>query len=214
MRILRLLIIFQLITVLHVIAQTAPEKTAKRMERLRKIDYMHLGMGVETGGNENWFVSPKVFYGIGSYRNILNADIGICYQLTNLLGSYSNERIMLQQLPVFANLHLNIMRWNKGSMYIGGEVAYYLAVKGDHHIPLSDITENENSLGKSHATAAGSLGVRLSHWDFGLYYVYDLSPSMNQKFVFESADYDYDYLCPSLFERSRFAFSVSYLLPL
>lgn len=214
MRIVRLLIIFHLFAVLHVTAQTAPEKATKRMERLRKVDYMHIGMGVETGGYENWFVSPKVFYGIGSYRNILNADIGIGYQLTNLLGTNSSERIILQQLPVFANLHLNIVRWAKGSMFIGGEATYYFAVKGVHHIPLSDVTENENNLGQSHVTVAGLLGVRLSHWDLSMRYAYDLSPSMNQKFVFESADYDYDNLCPSLFERSRFAISISYLLPL
>ena len=213
MRIVRLIIIFHLFAIFHVTAQTDPEKTAKRMERLRNVDYMHVGMGVETGGNKNWFVGPKVFYGIGSYRNILNADIGISYQFTNLLGSSSSERIMLQQLPVFANLHLNIVRWTKGCMYIGGEAAYYFAVKGVHHIPLSDVTENDNSLGKSHVTVAGSLGVRLSHWDFSLRYAYDLSPSTNQKFVFESVGYDYDYIYSSLYERSRFAFSVSYLLP-
>lgn len=214
MRIVRLIIFFLLFTVLHVTAQTDPEKAAIRMERLRNVDYMHVGMGVETGGNKNWFVGPKVFYGIGSYRNTLNADIGISYQFTNLFGSSSNERIMLQQLPVFANLHLNIMHWTTCCMYIGGEAAYYFAVKGVHHLPLSEVTENENSLGKSHATVAGLLGVRLSRWDFSLRYAYDLSPSMNQKFVFESAGYDYDYLYSSLFERSRFAFSVSYLLPL
>lgn len=213
MRIVRLLIIFHLFAVFHVTAQIVPENTAKRMERLRNVDYMHVGMGIEIGGNENWFVGPKVFYGIGSYRNFLNADVGISYQLTNLIGSNTSERIILQQLPVFANLHLNIVRWTKGCMYIGGEVAYYFVVKGAHHIPLSDVIENENSLGKSHATVSGSLGMRLSRWDISLRYDYDLSPSVNQKFVFESADFDYDYLYSSLFERSRFAFSVSYLLP-
>lgn len=214
MRTFCLLITFHLFTLFPIVAQSVQEKSAIRRERFRKLDYMHVGIGMETGGNANWFIGPKFFWGVGSYRNMLNADIGISYQFTNLFGSSSSERIMLQQLPVFANLHLNIVHWTKGCMYIGGEAAYYLAVKGVHHIPLSDVIENENSLGKSHAAVAGSLGVRLSHWDFSLRYAYDLSPSMNQKFVFESVSYDYDYLYSSLFERSRFAFSISYLLPL
>lgn len=213
MRTFCLLITFHIFASFPIVAQSIQEKSVLRQERFRKVDFMHVGIGMETGGNVNWFVGSKLFAGVGSYRNMVNADIGIGYRFVNLIGSSSNERIMLQQLPVFASLHLNMVRWSKGCAYIGGEAIYCLAVKGDHHIPSSNIAENENVLGKIHATLAGSLGVRLSNWDFSLRYAYDLSPSMNQKFVYESADYDYDCLHSSIFERSYFAFSVSYLLP-
>lgn len=213
MRIVRLIIIFHLFAVLHVTAQTDPEKAAKRMERLRNVDYTHVGIGVETGGNKNWFVGPKVFYGIGSYRNTLNADIGISYLLTNPLGSNSNERIMLQQLPVFANLHLNIVRWPKGCMYIGGEVSYHLCVGSSHVLPAFDITEADAQIGRHYLSLAPCIGVRTDRLDIGAFCEYRFSPAVNQKYIFESQEYDYDVLHDSVFERFWVGLSVSYLLP-
>lgn len=208
-----LLIVFHILAMLPIMAQSQKEKTVLKQKRFKKVDYYHVGVGIESGINENWYIEPLIFGGIGSYRNLLNVDIGIGYQLINPLGSSEKERIVLHQLPVFASLHINLAHWPSGAVYIGGEGIYNLTVKGQHVVPNADLAETDNKLGHSHATAVGMLGVRLNQWDFSLRYAYDLAPGMNQKYVFESPSYDYDYLHASLFEHSRLALNISYLIP-
>ena len=214
MRVVCLLIVFYLLVASPAVAQNQQKKASLRQERFKKVDYYHAGVGIEAGLNENWYVGPRLFVGIGSYRNFLNADVGIGYQFYNLLCSSEKERMMLYQLPLFANMRLNVVRWSSGCVYIGGEAMYSLAVRGLHVVPHADVAEADNQLGKNHAMAAGMLGIRFNHWDFSLRYVYDISPAFNQKYVFESSSYDYDNLHASLFERSRFVLNISYLIPL
>ena len=214
MRAVCLLIVFYLFVALPAVAQSQQKIASLRQDRFKKVDYYHVGVGIETGLNENWYIGPRLFVGIGSYRNFLNADVGIGYQFYNLLGSSEKERMMLYQLPLFANMRLNVARWSSGCVYMGGEAVYSLAVRGLNAVPHADVAEVDNQLGRNHAMAASMLGVRLNHWDFSLQYVYDLSPAFNQKYVFESSNYDYDSLHASLFERGRFVLNISYLIPL
>lgn len=50
--------------------------------------------------------------------------------------------------------------------------------------------------------------------DINIHYCYDLSPAINQKYIFETAKFDYDYLKSNLYERYRIGLSVSYLIPI
>ena len=61
---------------------------------------------------------------------------------------------------------------------------------------------------------SAKLGVRLSRMDINIHYCYDLSPAINQKYIFETAKFDYDYVKANLYERYRIGLSISYLIPI
>lgn len=213
MRLTFLILLLQVATCLTMSAQTEKEKTIIRKDRFTKVDFMHAGIGIEAGGADNIIFGPKVSYGIGSYRNLLNVDVGFGYEFCNLIGIGQKERIILQQLPVFIDLHLNILRWKSGAVYMGGEAAYYINTMASHHRPVASGEGSIKGLGRNYSVLTGILGVRLDRWDFSVRYMRYLAPMINQKLVFETEDYDYDYLHDSVFERSRIMLNATYLLP-
>lgn len=213
MRKVLLIILSLLIPAIQLSAQTDKEKAHLRQERFSKIDYMHAAIGLETGGNRNFVIGPKASYGIGSFRNLLNGEVGFGYMFYNSFGSSSSERITLHQVPLFADVHLNFARWKAGALYLGGEAAIAFTAYARHKHPSSEIEESNSKLGRTHASLGAMLGLRLSRWDISVRYCYDLAPMMNQKLVFETDGYDYDLLHDSLFERSRILLNISYLIP-
>lgn len=176
-------------------AQTAEEKARIKRQRLRMIDLFHIGVGLDAHFNRNLFFSPKVSFGIGSFRNIINADVGVKYMVGGSVNDNNDESIMVHQIPIFASVQCNLTSWKDNSLFVGAEIAY--------HIPL-------NELGQSHFSGRIKSGLRLGRWDAYLFYEYDLAPMMNQKYVYESPYYNYDALHDTLFERMRYGISISY----
>ena len=198
----------------HVAAQMTQEKDALRQKRFKMIEFSHIGTGIETGFNQNFVVGVKGFAGIGSYRNFFSADVGLKLLWTNPISSSYKERITMWQMPVFIAVSTNLLRWQQYSIYLGGEIDYHLKVGAKHKLSANDALVNDRELGCSHTSASLRLGLRLNKLDIGLFYEYDLSPSFNQKHVYESPTYDYDALHDAIFERIRFGMSISYLFPL
>ncbi|MBO4906585.1 MAG: hypothetical protein J5486_06070 [Bacteroidaceae bacterium] len=209
----RLYILFLLLisTLLPLSAQTASEKNQIRLQRFSKIDYYHYGFGLEAASSHNFTAGPKVFVGLGSYRNLITADAGLKLLFTNPFGSSTEERVSQVHLPIFATASLNFLRWQKGSAYIGAEADYHLSLGATHH--TASTSTSDNDLSCAHASASLRLGVRLSNWDIGLYYEYDLAPAFDQKHVYETAAYDYEALHDNIFDRTRFGISISRALP-
>ncbi len=195
------------------IAQPTPkEQEALRKKRLNKVEFYHMGVGLETGISHNFVFGPVIYGGIGSFRNLINADIGLKLLWTNPAGSSSKERISHLHLPIFAHLSLNLLRWQNGSAYIGGEFDYHLYLNATHHLPTGG-SISDKDLSHSYASVGPRLGVRFNRWNIQVFYEWDLSPAFEQKYVYESSDYNYDALHDALFNRSRFGLSVSYVFP-
>ena len=211
-----LTVLLLLAGVLSAMAQTPTDgqKSAVRQRRFGKIELRHLGVGLDAAANHNYYAGPKVYVGLGSHRNLLNVDAGFKYQFWNPVGSGGKERLSLQQLPVFASLKLNVARWTTGNLYLGGEADYCLAMSAKHHLPDGAGSASDKASGQDHAAVRGLLGLKLDRLDVGLFYEYDLAPAMNQKYVYESADYNYRQLYDALFERWRVGVAVSYHIPL
>lgn len=208
------LTILLLLLVCPAIAQTESEKAVVRHERLRRIDFQHLNVGAEAAVCKNQFMGPVIGYGIGTYRNILTLDFGIKYMLINPIGRSEEERISVHNLPVWAAANVNVMRWHWGGIYVGGEISYSFVATANHRKPFSEVVEYDNHIGNNHASVSGKMGIRLSRMDVNVHYCYDLSPAINQKYVFETAKFDYDFLKANLYERYRIGLSVSYLIPI
>jgi len=194
-------------------AQTSEEKQQLRRQRFSKIDYWHAGVGLDAGFNQTFTVGPRLFAGFGTHRNLLTADAGVKLLWLNPVGSASKERVSQRQLPVFAQVGLNLLRWQHNALYVGGEAAYHLQLGASHYLPEGEKTETDDNLAKNHASLSARIGLRLGRWDVALSWQRDLAPAFSQQYVYESFAYDYDQLHDTLFERSRFGITLSYLFP-
>lgn len=191
-------------------AQSADNPAAVRNKRISHIDFYHVSVGAGFAMYRNMAVGPQISFGVGSFRNILNADVGIRYIFMGPFPHKDAERVSVQQLPVFISLNVNAIRWRTGCIYIGGEMAYTPAVMATHYIPSTGKTLPDLNAGKSHFTPAAKLGFRQGDIDLALFYEYDMKPSFDQKYIFETIGYDYDALKYSIFERMRFGIRFLY----
>ena len=205
------LLLLLCLAVMPLAAQTDGEKQQLRNQRFCKVDYYHAGIGIDAASGHYLTAGPKIFVGLGSYRSLVTADAGMKLLYANPFGSSSEERVSQLQLPLFAAASVNVLRWHNSSIYIGAELDYHLHLGATHHIPSTSVSDD--NLASGHASAALRLGVRLNRWDLGIYYEYDLAPAYDQKYVYESAAYDYEALHDDLFARTRFGISISHLLP-
>ena len=194
-----------------IMAQTQPEKMTLRQLRFNNIEYYHVGVGIEAGINENFLVGPRACVGIGSYRNLFCADVGLKLLGENLFTSSNKECVSQWQLPLFVSASVNALRWHHSAVYLGGEFAYHLQIGATHQLPDGKTSYSDNELANNHTSVSIKVGTRLNNWDFCLFWQRDLAPAFNQKYVFESADYDYDTLHSTIFERMRFGICANYL---
>ena len=190
-------------------AQTDDVAQAVRRQRIAHIDFYHVSGGAGFALNHNFCVGPQLSAGIGSFRNLLNGDFGVRYQFLGVFPRKGVESVSLQQLPVFLSLNLNVFRWKTGSLYLGGEMAFVPTVVAHHRLPAGQMV-SDRQIGKNHFTPAAKLGVRVQQYDVSLFYEYDLKPSFNQKYIFETAGFDYDLLHAAIFERMRFGIRFLY----
>lgn len=211
--IIRKSILFAAIFVsLNVYAQD-DDVMALRSKRWRMIGKYHFSPSLGIEYNVNTIMSPRLSLGIGSFRNLFNADAGIAYEMVNPFYKRSSESLGIHRVAPFLSTQCNVVRWWTGAVYVGGEVAYLLNVRTRHRLP-DGLSLNDPDIAQPHFTVSAKCGLRLDYWDFSLYYSYDLSPAFGQKHIYESVDYDFYALEPSIYERSRIGVRVTYHLTL
>lgn len=181
-------------------AQSKFERDRILDRRLDKIEFYHFGVGMDAAMNRNYQICPKLFIGIGSNRNLFNADAGLKLSLSNVFGTRNGECIRHYSMPIFIAGSINAVRWKQKSLYMGAEMDCNVALGSDR----------TPSIAKNHFSCQGKLGFRNKEWDFYVYYEYDLSPAIDQKYVYESPAYDYFKVHDSIFERWRIGISASY----
>lgn len=208
-----IILLLLLISLLPGLAQIQQDQNAIRQQRFSMIEYYHFGVGIEAGMNKNLLLGPKVYVGIGSFRNLFNADIGLKLLWMNPFLPSKEESVSLLQLPLFISASVNFLRWQNGAAYFGGTMAYHLSLGASHHINDGNTTYSDSQLANNHASAEVKLGIRLNNWDISLFGQRDLAPAFNQKYVYETAGYDYNVLYNTIFERLRFGMSVNYIIP-
>lgn len=195
----------------HVCCAQTPEECRRALKkRLDKIDYYHVGVGLDIAANCNYQLAPKMYVGIGSERNLFNINLGLKAAIVNPARASRTEYIRYYALPLFAEASANVFRWKGGSAYIGGGVSYVAALGADHHVGNGLTTHESYAIVNDRFSWHGSLGLRIRSWDVSGYYEYDLSPAFDQKYVYESFDYDYYELYNSIFERWRVGVSLVY----
>ncbi len=211
-RIVRYIVfVFVVLLAQPIFAQTPKEIVRLRRQRLSRVYMQHVGVGLDGRAYNNLHIGPKLFYGIGSHRNLFNVDVGCKYTFTNPISMHRNAVVAGQYVGTFVSGHINVVRWRTGCVYLGAEMAYHFDVRASYKEAPGQVLA-DNNIGKSHATASGVAGVRLNRWDVGLYLNYNMAPMVNQKYVFESPKFDYDQVYAQTHERYSVGISLSYLI--
>ena len=193
-------------------SQTDKEMQLLRQGRYQRVYSHHLGIGMESNMLENFRLSPRLFYSFCSYRSYFSIDAGVKYVYSHPMVPLTQERLACHYLAPLLSVKAHFWHWDKGCLYAGGEAAYHLALVGEHYIPGNDLPIRDRKIGKHHASVRAQFGVKMEHWELNVHYEYDLNPSWNQKYLFESAEYNYDLLRPSLYERHRVGITLAYLI--
>lgn len=178
--------------------------------RLERIDFYHLGIGADAAVKNNYEFGPKVFIGIGSTHNLVNADFGLKLMLANPWRNYGSEYCRWFSLPIFVSGSINALRWKRNSIYVGAEIAYKIGMGSGYHTLDSSYDRDTKNIATNHFSCQGKLGYRSEYWGLALYYEYDLAPALDQKYVYESPSYNYPTIHDSVFERWRVGVSVEY----
>lgn len=191
-------------------AQLQMDRSKIMDKRLDKIDFYHLGGGIDFAGNENLKFGLKFYVGIGSNRNLYNIDLGLKLISSNLIKISEAEYISSYYMPFFISGSLNFFRRKRSCIYMGAELSYCIALGSNHHVNDKLMEKDKFSIANNYFSWQGKLGLRHSCWDFSFFFENDLSPALNQRYVYESVEYDYLKLYDSIFERSRIGLSITY----
>lgn len=184
-----------------------------RLKRWRMIDKYHVSVGVGAEYHVNTVVTPRVSLGMGSFRNLLNADAGVDYEMVNPIAVKGKESLGLHRVSPFGSVTLNAIRWRTGGFYVGGEMVYAINLRTRHRRP-DGLSLNDPDIAKHHLIASAKSGVRFGYWDVCLYYCHDISPAFGQKYIYESDEYDFIALEESIYERYRFGIRLTYHITL
>lgn len=207
------LIILYLLTLIPGYSQSEKEDVILRDKRFSKIDFYHAAIGIDAAVHHNWALSPKIGVGIGSSRNILNADIGLQYKLGNPFYFGNSEYISYSHLAMYASFDINLLRDKERSLFVGAEIAHNWELSSDY-TPSAKVEQEDNyNVGKKFFSAKAKIGLKIKRYELTLSYEYDLSPALNQKYIYESKYYNYDKLYDSIFERARIGIGLTYYIP-
>lgn len=198
-----MMILWLLLSPFFLSAQVATQNDDLKRKRIGKIDFWHVSIGASAAMNRNLSAGLQLSAGLGSFRNVLNVDMGVRYLFYGSFPRKDVERVSSQQLPLFISLNLNFFRWKSGSMYFGAEMAYTITISAQHTVPADCYRGKDLKIGKDHFTPAAKIGCRAGDCDVSLFFEYDMKPSFDQKYIFETEQFDYDKLKPSLYERMR-----------
>ena len=195
-------------------AQTTVDVENIKTRRFKRIGLQHCGVGVESSANKNLHATLKSFYSIGSHKNLINTYVGCKYTFSTPFFINNADAIYGQHIGAFADLHFNIIRGQNWCTYIASEMVYNFAIISSYENRTTGRVIKDSNIAKDYSRLNGKIGVRFKHWDVSIQYGYNLSPAINQKYVFESWEFDYDSVLGLLYERHFVGLSLSYHIQL
>lgn len=182
--------------------------------RLNMIDSHKFGLGLEASFMSNYGILQKFYYQYGSNNSIVNADIGVKLGYENPWMLSTKEYVSRIWIPVFAGVDLNCYRWQFNALYLGMEISYNLSASPRYHAPNLVNSLKDPELARDYFSMAGRLGVKYRYFDIRLYFVFDLKPKYNQKYIFESSAFDFGAVRNQIYERYQVGISFSYYFAL
>lgn len=176
------------------------EGDREKSMRLGMIGANQIGLSVDLGYWYNTHISMRLMYQFGSYRNLMNMYVGTGYSIR--IPNGENRNIYLaHHLPIFIGAKINYYSWQRNCLYIGTETEY-------------NVFAGVSPVSHGFWALSGNLGFRLQACDIHLKYTYDLIPAYNQKFIYESPDYNYYNAYHVIYERMHLGLGVSYYFTL
>lgn len=187
------------------------EQAKVKAERIRKIGLYNIRLGGEVAGyRENYMASLRADFTFGSRFTIWGASAGIGYRTINPFVAINKEAVSVRHFPIYLSAELHPWRFETGYLYIGAEGILNLSLGGRHLVSNQRRWSSDSNLSKTCIVGRANLGVKFKNVGIYAFYEYDLQPSVNQKYIYETVGYGYKELKSMIFERCRVGVGVSY----
>lgn len=187
------------------------QEMSARKKLVAGIDFHHLSAGIEGTYFKNSAIGIQLSWGLGSYRSFYGIDCGVRYRYINPLPTSLGQQITMHSVPVFISGQAYVLRTRQFGIYLGPEAAFNFIFSPSCRFQSLGSTILDKDIGQNHISSIIKIGIRTDHYDFSLFCEYDMQPAMNQKYLFESTEYDYTLLRSSIRERIRFGIRISYI---
>lgn len=182
-----------------------------RNELLSQVDPYHISIGMEGGFFQNSVVGVQLSWGMGSYQRLYGIDCGLRYRFYNPFNSALGQRITMHTMPLFISSELRAIRTRSFCLFLGAEMAYNFSLFSYYCFQETGKTIQDKNIGHNHLSASVKIGMRTEHFELSVFYEYDMQPMFNQKYLFESSEYDYQLLRSTIRERDRCGIRITYL---
>lgn len=187
------------------------EQAKVKAERIQKIGLYNIRLGGEVAGyRENYMASLRADFTFGSRFTIWGASAGIGYRTINPFVAINKEAVSVRHFPIYLSAELHPWRFETGYLYIGAEGILNLSLGGRHLVSNQRRWTSDSNLSKTCIVGRANLGVKFKNVGIYAFYEYDLQPSVNQKYIYETVGYGYKELKSMIFERCRVGVGVSY----
>lgn len=177
-------------------------------KRLNKAAIHHLGIGVGAEMNSSFGVNSDIIYRYGNRRQFLNYSGSIMFG-----KSFRTEvlpDITTWQFSMDGGVLENILSTSVVSIYLSETVGFNIPFATNYY-KYSE-TVRDNSITKNYISGRLSLGFTFNNWDISFYCKYDLAPIYNQRYIYETINYDYFALRQRINERFKLGLMFRYFI--
>lgn len=176
---------------------------------------IQMGFG---GGYEMWnntAAGIRTEIRLGRLDDLVSLSAGLGVKFWNMVWTRSSRYsyIRYTQFPFHAGVSVNTF-WLAGArIYAGGEMAYNLHGNNASCVhPEERSTDFDSSHLGRYFTLSGRIGLRSGTMDISIYYIYDLEPPLDQKYIYESSGLDYKAFGPTVNDRFRIGITLMFYI--
>lgn len=182
-----------------------------KSQRFQSVGLYNIKISGEGGGfRESHLASLRVDFCLGSRFTLWGAGVGVGYRVANPFTLGSKESVSARHIPFFLSAELHPLRFKTGYLYLGTEAIFNLSIGGRHFLPAEKHRQRDSNLSSNCITGRANLGVKFHNFAVYTFFEYDMQPSFNQKYIYETLAYDYRALKNTIFERYRLGIGLSY----
>lgn len=170
----------------------------KKMMLFTKANLVNIGLGAECEGFYNYGAGARLEWRAGSERQLINAIAGWEIIWHNHIHKEKPNIIYVQNSPYFA-FRINYARMAPGSLYLEGGMSYNINAGEKYRI--ADRETSDKLLARNHFSTSMRMGYVTDRYDISVFARYDLKPTFNQKYIYETGSFDYYAMKKALNER-------------
>lgn len=176
--------------------------------RLNKTSLHHLGIGMGMEMNRNNLINTELIYRYGNKRQTINS---FCFiEFSRTFPKNLDPCVSFWQYSMGCGISENIIKSYVGTLYLAESVSIDIPFSARYHD--MEYVYADKGLVKFHLSGKIRLGFALNNFDVSLFSEFDMMPTFNQKYIFETIGYDYYAIRSLINERFRLGVSIVYFI--